>query len=70
MDVWKQTKADFLLELKQTEFFDFKITVKKSQRNEAINFFKGLGRFIDWIKHDALPIHSIDSTIGVKLIYA
>ena len=72
MDMYKNMKPDFIMEQYNLSFASgsgslrdgLKITVKKGQKKEFINFLKGFGRFIDWIKYKALPIHSMESTVS------
>ena len=54
--------GEFISGYEETESGDcllnFKITAKGvAQKKAVINFFKAMGRFIDWIKNEALPIY-------------
>jgi len=70
LEIYETLKPDFLMEEARTPLkwdnetgyplLNFKITAKGVAQKKAVsNFFNGIGRLIEWMKYEALPIHRV-----------
>jgi len=70
IEIYEALKPDFQMEEARTPLkwdnetgyplLNYKITAKGVAQKKAVsNFFNGIGRFIEWMKYDALPIHRV-----------
>jgi len=70
LEIYEALMPDFLMEEARTPLkwdnetgypmLNFKITAKGVAQKKAVsNFFNGIGRLMEWIKYEALPIHRV-----------